>query len=142
MTTGDTMSREKASRMRRARPRPIRSTLTSLLVIPLISLIALWAYAATSTVGGAIAQRNYDTENKDTGAPGQAMLVQLVQERAQTFIWLSTDRRASSAGLNAQRALTDAAIATFRAGTAAAGGALSPVSRQNLAMLSGKLNPL
>jgi len=51
------MSREKASHARQARPRSIRFTLTSLMVIPLISLIALWTYAATSTIGGAFAQR-------------------------------------------------------------------------------------
>ena len=71
------MSREKASHARQARPRSIRFTLTSLMVIPLISLIALWTYAATSTIGVAFAQRAYDTENNDIGGPGQALLVQL-----------------------------------------------------------------
>jgi hypothetical protein len=42
---------------RAARQRPIRTTITILLVIPLRSLVALWAYAATSTVGGALARR-------------------------------------------------------------------------------------
>lgn len=136
------MSREKGSHVRRTRPRSIRSTLTSLMVIPLVSLIALWAYAATSTVGGAVAQRAYDTENRDTGGPGQALLVQLVQERTQTFVWLSTGRRTSPAALDAQRARTGAAITAFRAGVAAAGGALSSLTRQNLAVLFGKLNQL
>ena len=39
------------------------------MVIPLISLMALWAYAATSTIGGAFAQRAYDKENSVTGGP-------------------------------------------------------------------------
>ncbi|MDX6340560.1 MAG: hypothetical protein QOH87_698 [Trebonia sp.] len=136
------MSREKASHARRARPRSIRFTLTSLMVIPLISLIALWAYAATSTIGGAFAQRAYDTENNDTGGPGQALLVQLVQERTLTYVWLSTGRRASPAGVHGQRPLTDAATAKFRASAAAAGGALSQLTRQNLTLLSAKLNQL
>jgi signal transduction histidine kinase len=136
------MSREKGSHARRTRPRPIRYTLTSLMVIPLISLIALWAYAATSTVGGALAQRAYNTENRDTGGPGQALLVQLVQERTQTYIWLSTGRRTSAAAVDAQRARTVAAITAFRAGVAAAGGALSALTRQNLAVLFAKLNQL
>ncbi len=46
---------------RTLRQRSIRFTITILLIIPLLSLIALWAYAATSTVGGAIAKRNADT---------------------------------------------------------------------------------
>ena len=136
------MSREKASHARRARPRSIRFTLTSLMIIPLISLIALWAYAATSTIGGAFAQRAYDTENNDTGGPGQALLVQLVQERTLTYVWLSTGRRASPAAVDGQRAATDAATAKFRAGVAAAGGALSQLTRQDLTLLFAQLNTL
>src|ERR1700679_2065515 len=92
MTTGDTMSRVKASHARRARPRSIRSTLISLMVVPLISLIALWAYAATSTIGGAFAQRAYDKENSATGGPDSALLDQLIQERTLTYIWMSGGR--------------------------------------------------
>ena len=60
-------------RDRQRRQRPIRSTLTVLLIIPVVSLIALWAYAASTTVGGAIAKRNSDTVNKVIGAPTQAL---------------------------------------------------------------------
>jgi len=63
------MSREKASHARQARPRSIRFTLTILTIIPLLSLAALWAYAASSTIGGALAQRAYDKENNATGGP-------------------------------------------------------------------------
>ena len=142
------MIREKASRAshashaRRARPRSIRSTLISLMVIPLISLIALWAYAATSSIGGAFAQRAYDTENSATGGPDSALLDQLIQERTLTYIWMSSGRRASPAAMDKQRPLTDAAIAGFRAGVAAAGSALSQSTRQDLTPLSAKLNSL
>ena len=136
------MSREKASHARQARPRSIRFTLTSLMIIPLISLIALWAYAATSTIGGAFAQRAYDKENNATGGPDSTLLDQLIQERTLTYVWLSTGRRASPAAVDKQRPLTDAAIAGFRAGVAAAGGALSQSTRQNLTPLSAKLNSL
>jgi hypothetical protein len=112
------------------------------MVIPLISLIALWTYTATSTIGGAFAQRAYDTENNDTGGPGQVLLVQLVQERTLTYVWLSTGRRASPAAIAGQRAATDAAITKFRAGVAAAGGALSQLTRQNLTLLFAKLGSL
>ncbi len=43
-----------------------------LLVIPLVSLVALWAYAASSTVGGALAKRNSDTVNHDYRRPAAA----------------------------------------------------------------------
>src|SRR5215471_18858264 len=98
----------------RGRQRPIRSTLTILLVIPLVSLIALWAYAASSTVGGAIGKRNSDTANKVIGAPTQALLQELVLERSDTFIWQSAHGLQPRTGLDAQRKQTDAAVAGFR----------------------------
>jgi signal transduction histidine kinase len=112
------------------------------MVIPLLSLIALWAYAATSTIGGAFAQRAYEKENNATGGPDSALLGQLIQERTLTYVWLSTGRRASPAAVDKQRPLTDAAITGFRAGVAAAGDALSQSSHQNLTLLSAKLNSL
>jgi signal transduction histidine kinase len=136
------MRRVKASHARRARPRSIRTTLISLMVIPLISLIALWAYAATSSIGGAFAQRAYDTENSATGGPDSTLLDALIQERTLTYIWMSSGRRASPAAMDKQRRLTTAALAGFRAGVAAAGGALSQSTRQDLTPLSEKLNSL
>jgi signal transduction histidine kinase len=134
--------RESASHARQAQPRSIRFTLTSLMIIPLISLIALWAYAATSTIGGAFAQRAYDKENNATGGPDSVLLGQLIQERTLTYVWLSTGSRGAPATVDKQRPLTNAAIAGFQAGVAAAGGALSQLTRQNLTPLSSKLNSL
>jgi signal transduction histidine kinase len=136
------MSRVKASHARRARPRSIRSTLIGLMVVPLISLMALWAYAATSTIGGAFAQRAYDAENSATGGPDSALLDQLIQERTLTYIWMSSGRRASPAAMDKQRPLTNAALVAFRTGVTAAGGALSQSTRQDLTPLSEKLNSL
>ena len=59
---------------RASRQRSIRSTITILLVIPLLSLIALWAYAAVSTVGGAIANQNDNTLNQEVGGPIAALV--------------------------------------------------------------------
>ncbi|HEX3960886.1 MAG TPA: sensor histidine kinase [Trebonia sp.] len=136
------MSREKASHARQARPRSIRFTLTGLMIIPLVSLTALWAYAASSTIGGAFAQRAYDKENNATGGPDSVLLDSLIQERTLTYVWLSAGRRTSSAAVDKQRPLTDAAITGFRAGVASAGGALSQETRQNLTPLSSQLNTL
>ena len=62
----------------------------SLMVIPLISLIALWAYAATSTIGGAFAQRAYDTENNATGGPDSALLDQQADAEEQAGLFTET----------------------------------------------------
>jgi signal transduction histidine kinase len=136
------MSREKASHARQSRPRSIRFTLTILMVIPLLSLTALWAYAATSTVGGALAQRAFDKSNRTIGGPDSELLSQLIQERTLTYVWLSSGRLASRAAVDKQRPLTDAAVAALRAGVAAAGDTLGQVQRQNLTPLYKKLNSL
>jgi signal transduction histidine kinase len=145
------------------RQRPIRSTLTILLVIPLISLIALWAYAASSTVGGAFAKRNSDTVNKDIGAPTQALLLQLNQERAEDFSWQSAHgalsllpksvptadraRAEATAGqlrvaLVAQRKQTDAALTAFRVGADKANGAEPAVARSAVSAFLAKAGQL
>ena len=88
---------------RTARQRSIRSTITILLVIPLLSLIALWAYAAVSTVGGAIANKNDDTLNQITGAPIAALAQALETERADTFVWQSAHGHLPRTAMVAQR---------------------------------------
>jgi len=126
----------------RGRQRPIRSTLTILLVIPLVSLIALWAYAASSTVGGAIGKRNSDTANKAIGAPTQALFQELVLERADTFIWQKAHGFVPRTGLEAQRKKTDAAVAGFRQAARAAASVQTQVARsgmQTMARSRGQL---
>jgi signal transduction histidine kinase len=116
---------------RTARQRSIRSTITILLVIPLLSLIALWAYAAVSTVGGAIANQNDNTLNQEVGGPIAALVQALQTEQADTFVWQSSHAlyqsahghlpakaveamNASKAAMDAQRPRTDVAVAGFQ----------------------------
>ena len=112
-----------ASHGRPVRQRPIRVTLTVLFLVPLISLMALWGYAAAGTISDAITKRNSDTANKDIGGPAQALLLQLAQESADTFIWQSAHGLIPRSTLNTQRAHTDAAVSAFNAGTAATAAA-------------------
>jgi hypothetical protein len=102
--------------------RSIRSTITVLLVLPLLSLIGLWAYAAKGTVGGAMAERDATIVNTDIGAPLEGLIEQLAVERADTFVWQSADGHLPRGSMVAQRPRTDAAIAAFRAGATAASG--------------------
>jgi signal transduction histidine kinase len=120
----------------------VRSTLTVLLIIPVVSLIALWAYAASTTVGGAIAKRNSDTVNKVIGAPTQALFSQLTQERALTFVWQSVHGRMPRTGLDAQRMHTDAAVAAFRTAATAASSAETPTARAAVATMLTALGQL
>ncbi len=116
--------------------------LVGLLIIPLVSLVALWGFAAHVTLADTIAKRNYDTENTKTGGPSQALLVQLVQERLQSFVWLGSGRRSSHAPLQLQREHTDAAFSAFRAGADAVRGLLSPAAKQNVTALLNRLGQL
>jgi signal transduction histidine kinase len=122
---------------RTARQRSIRSTITILLVIPLLSLIALWAYAAVSTVGGAIANQNDNTLNQEIGAPTAALVQGVQTEGADTFVWQNLHAlyqsahghlpakavaamNAAKAAMDKQRPQTDAAVAGFRVAAAKA----------------------
>lgn len=129
------------ARPRGRRQRPIRFTITILLVIPLISLIALWVYAASSTVGGAVAKRNSGTENADVGGATLALAQQLDAERAYTFAWQNSGGRLPHATLVGLRARTDEAIAAFRSGQAKAASAepagVKPLAAKLLSDLNG-----
>ncbi|MEU9024140.1 nitrate- and nitrite sensing domain-containing protein [Actinomadura sp. NPDC048394] len=102
--------------MRTARTRPIRSKVAALLLVPLVSLVAIWVYAADLTGRAALAQRKYHTLNDQFAASGQGLLVELGKERQASVVYLSGPRKAAStpAALTAQRARLDKAVATFR----------------------------
>jgi signal transduction histidine kinase len=113
-----------------------------LLVTPLACLIALYAYAASGAVGGVVAYRDSAALNAHLGAPLQVLLSQLAAERSATFIWQSARGRMPRTALNAQRALTDKAIAEFRVGAAAVAGSESATLRAAVATLEAKLSRL
>src|ERR1700748_3128517 len=110
------------SARRRAPPRqaPLRPTLTVLLVIPVVALVALWAYAAFTTIGPYIAQRNGNTETRLLAGPSTNFLQQLTEERAATLAWQA--EHGPRDALNAQRARTDAAVSALKAGLAGTRG--------------------
>jgi len=106
--------RKGAMAARPARTRPVRLTLFGLLVVPVVSLVALWGVAAGSTLGSAVTEHQYNTVTRIIGAPTQALSAQLSQEQAQTFVWLNTGRRSPVAPLDAARRSTDAVVAADR----------------------------
>jgi signal transduction histidine kinase len=127
------------------RKRPIQATLAALIVIPLVSLITLWAFAAESAVTSAIAHYGTDTVDKDVGTVTEAVVTQLDTERADTYLFQAGHGVVSRANLAAQRAQTDAAVSKFERGLHAAFGDL-PTASQNLAKVAiaalGKLSSI
>ena len=98
-----------AARIRRPRQRPIRTLLALLFIVPLVSLLALWAFAASVTLINAVREHNYTTQNRVYGGAAQALGLQLARERSQVYIWLSGGRKTPLAPLITQREATNAA---------------------------------
>ncbi|WP_433230528.1 sensor histidine kinase [Actinomadura formosensis] len=103
--------------MKSPRTRSIRSKVTALLLVPLLSLVALWGYAASVTGREALAQRNYHTLDRTFAPTGQGVLVELGKERRLSAVFLSTPRAtapSAPAQLTLQRGRVDEAVARFR----------------------------
>jgi len=99
---------------RPARRRSIRALLTPIFVVPLVSLLALWGFAASVTVLNALREHNFTAENKRYGGQAQKLAFELAMERSMVYTWLTTGRRPSLGPLLKQRRATDAAIAAFQ----------------------------
>jgi signal transduction histidine kinase len=114
----------------RIRTRSARRTLVILLLIPLVSLTALWGFTASITFSNVIRDDHYNTID-NTLAPSVIGLEEtLAAERGLTFAWLKASRRSPQlrTQLLAARPATDKVDAEFRASTAAVRGLLSPTA--------------
>jgi signal transduction histidine kinase len=114
----------------RARTHSARRTLAGLLVIPLVSLVALWGFAASITLSNVIRDDHYNTID-NTIAPSVIGLEEtLAAERGLTFAWLNASRRSPQlrTQLLAARPATDKVAVEFRASTALVQGLMSPTA--------------
>ncbi|MDX6417665.1 MAG: hypothetical protein QOG28_2285 [Trebonia sp.] len=95
--------------------------------IPLVSLVGLWGFAASVTVNGAITNHNFSSTSQGISSKGAPLSLEVTTERAQTYLWLISGRKASKAPLLATRKLVDEAITAGRtalsAGTPTSGEA-------------------
>src|SRR3984885_2603642 len=83
---------------------PIRLFLIGMFAVPLVSLIGLWAFAASVTVPEAVSDHNYNASGTVTTSPDVATLtVELPAEQHQTYLWLLSGRRAAKSSLTAAR---------------------------------------
>src|SRR5712691_9854980 len=125
------------------RTRSVRVTLVSLLLIPLLSLAALWGFTASVTLGNVIRYQHYNTI-ATTIIPSITSLEEaLPVERAITLVWLGGDRQSAlvQGALAAARRKTDSYAPQVRSSVLAVRGLLSAaaITRMNifLADLSG-----
>jgi signal transduction histidine kinase len=112
---------------RRVHSRPLRLFLIGMLAVPLMSLLALWGFAASITVSAAIKDQAYNASSKTTNAGVYGLVSELPQERAQTYVWLLSGRRAPRAPLDAARKLVDQAVPPARTALVAIEGTSNPV---------------
>jgi hypothetical protein len=92
----------------------MRLTLIGLPVVPLASLLALWAFAASVTPGNALHERDYNRLVALSANPSDALASQIAQERLQTYTWLHTAARPPASQLAATRNRTNAVVAHYR----------------------------
>jgi signal transduction histidine kinase len=99
---------------RPVRSRPIRLFLFIMLAVPLVSLVALWAFAASITVRGAISDHTYNTSVTALTTAIEPLTIELPAEREASYLWLISGRGSSEAPMLATRSLVDKAIPAAR----------------------------
>ncbi|MFJ3664144.1 nitrate- and nitrite sensing domain-containing protein [Streptomyces sp. NPDC090119] len=100
----------------RFRGKSIRRKIVALLLVPLVSLIAVWGFATVLT-GSELAQLlRVSRAVKDIGHPTEDTVRDLQRERRQSLVYLADPRAADAlATLHRSRTATDQAVAALRA---------------------------
>ncbi|MEU1270765.1 nitrate- and nitrite sensing domain-containing protein [Streptomyces sp. NPDC005799] len=97
-----------------ARPRrlgSIRLSLILLALVPSVTLAAMWGVTTTQMFTEGLRLRSQTQLSRSTGAMGTEATLALQRERSLSAAWLSGDPRGSRAALEAQRKVTDKAVA-------------------------------
>ncbi len=110
------------------RTRSARLTLISLLLIPLLSLAALWALTASITLGNVIRYQHYNTITTTIGPSVTALQETLPVESALTLVWVATKRQPGifQAELAAARHSTDKYVPAVRSAVLQVRGLIDP----------------
>ncbi|WP_438294913.1 nitrate- and nitrite sensing domain-containing protein [Streptomyces sp. HUAS TT7] len=119
----------------RFRGKSIRRKIVALLLVPLISLTALWGFSTYLT--GRQANELMDVANivKKVGYPIEDTVRVIQQERRQTLVYLADERPSDAlAALRGRRSATDTAMAQIRAAAQDSDvrGDLQPVAKARL----------
>ncbi|SNX56646.1 signal transduction histidine kinase [Streptomyces sp. TLI_55] len=100
----------------RIRPRTVRAKIVCLLMVPVVSLLALWAYATVTTAQDVSRLRQLQRVDSEIRTPVAAAVAALQTERA-AAVRYATDPAAGRAGdLKALADRTDQAVAKLRLG--------------------------
>jgi signal transduction histidine kinase len=112
----------------------VRLTLVSLLLIPLLSLAALWGFTASVTLGNIVRYQHYHTIISTIGPSVGSLEEALPLERAVTLIWLGGGRRSALVQglLTATRRGTDKDVPATRRAVISVRGLLSAQARARM----------
>jgi len=127
---------------RPVRSRPIRVFLIGMLAVPLVSLLALWGFAASITVSNAISDHEYNVSAAAIASGVRGLIIGLPQERVQSYLWLTSGRTTPKTSVTAARQLVDQQIPAVRAALNAQQSRLSAQSRSELNALFTELGQL
>ncbi|MEU6065294.1 nitrate- and nitrite sensing domain-containing protein [Streptomyces sp. NPDC047082] len=100
----------------RIRPRTVRAKVVCLLMVPVVSLLALWAYATVSTVQDVARLRQSQRVDSELRSPVAAAVTVLQAERAAAVRYATDPAAGRSGDLRTLAARTDRAVARLRLG--------------------------
>ena len=129
----------------RFRGKSVRRAIAALLLVPLVSLIAIWAFAATITSRGAVSLFAVQKMTDKIGYPVDNLVQALAAERRSAMVYLADPHRAGARDdLRAAEGTTDRALTALRANTADPDvtGNLDAASRQRLDAAVGRAGVL
>ncbi|MFD5318643.1 nitrate- and nitrite sensing domain-containing protein [Streptomyces sp. NPDC127098] len=127
----------------RFRGKSIRRKTGALVLVPLLSLVSVWAFAATDAIGEARAVGAASDAAEALTGPTHDVTAAVQRERRQTLVHLGDPRRADSLSeLREIREETDRAVERARQGAREAGGGLRDSARDRLERLLSALDGL
>ncbi|MBK3572713.1 sensor histidine kinase [Streptomyces sp. MBT65] len=125
----------------RMRPRTVRAKIVCLLMVPVVSLLALWAYATVSTAQDVSRLRQLQRVDSEVRSPVAAAVAALQAERSAAVRYATDPDAEQSGDLRKLAASTDRAVARLRLGddhTVADGEGLpAGVARRLAAFVTG-----
>ncbi|GAA3167135.1 hypothetical protein GCM10010466_67280 [Planomonospora alba] len=92
--------------------RPIRFRITALLLVPIVSLVLLWGFAASLTAGDGMRLLEINTLVEGVATPSEAAVIELQNERLHSARYLNG--RSDQDTVVRQRLESDQALASFR----------------------------
>ncbi|MFF7353701.1 nitrate- and nitrite sensing domain-containing protein [Streptomyces filipinensis] len=108
-------ARARGSR-RHLRPRTVRAKVVSLLMVPVVSLLALWAYATVTTAQDVARLRQSQWVDVELRTPVATAVAALQAERTAAVRYAGTPGAADGSDLRSLAARTDRAVAELRLG--------------------------